>query len=246
MADEGQIVVSAAPVSADGTVGVTVSIADNPGIAGFTMSLNFDNTKLVPTSAARGAALAGGNFVSVLDSGVDVSTLTAVSVTWYSPADITADGALFTVRFNVKPGAKGAAGFTVSYKATNQALDGISFTVTGASVDFGEPAAFATVVTGSTLAVENGSVTGGVSYNIINSTETTPSADIILAIYDDTGKMVYVGKKNKTLAEGDNMDSFTDISVPNAADAKYTVKIFCWDGVNMMIPLANPAVFDFN
>jgi len=242
-AGESRFIVSAAPVSADGRVEVTVSIADNPGIAGFTMGLKFDSAKFVPVSAARGAALTAGSFTSVLDSDVDASTLSAVSVTWYTPANITTNGALFTVRFDVKPGAKGAAEFTVSCNATNQALADVPFTVIGASVDLGEPRPFVTVVTDSTLTVENGSVTGGVSYIVRNNTETAPSADIILAIYSDTGKLIYVEKRNKTLAIGNNADSFTGITLPNAAGAKYTVKIFCW---NAMSPLAAPAEFEFN
>jgi hypothetical protein len=66
---------------------------------------------------------------------------------------------------------------------------------------------------------------------------------LILAVYDNNGKLIKIEKEAATLTEGDNKKTFLLNTIP---DGKYMVKIFCWDNIASMVPLANPAVCTLN
>jgi transcription elongation GreA/GreB family factor len=85
-------------------VSVTVSLANNPGLATFTLNLNFDKSKLQPVSITQGAALTVGSIVSNIQSGLDPAQLDYVSAVWYNTTNTTANGVLYTVKFKIKDG----------------------------------------------------------------------------------------------------------------------------------------------
>ncbi|MDR3288646.1 MAG: chitobiase/beta-hexosaminidase C-terminal domain-containing protein, partial [Peptococcaceae bacterium] len=85
-------------------VSVTVSLANNPGLATFTLNLNFDKSKLQPVSITQGAALTVGSIVSNIQSGLDLTQLDYVSAVWYNTTNTTANGVLYTVKFKIKDG----------------------------------------------------------------------------------------------------------------------------------------------
>jgi len=109
------------------TVDVTVSAAQNPGLASLKLKLYFDNTKLEPVSITQGSALPVGNITSNVQGGGDLSGLDYVTAVWYNTEDVKINGGLFTVRFKVKDGAApGATPLTLSYSGndvTNQSGD---------------------------------------------------------------------------------------------------------------------------
>jgi len=243
--------VSASEPDEDGEFSAVVSMANNPGLATFKLRLYFDNTKIVPVSIAKGAALTVGDITSNIQiEDVDVSALDYVTAYWYNVTNITGNGAIFTVKFKVLPNTFGETALNLTYAVgdvSNQIGTDIDFVTTGAVVQFGEAPDYLVIVTGYDLVKDNNAITGGsVDYNIVNNSGDAKDVDAVIAIYADTGKMVYMARKSKELSLGSNEDSFTGINITNAASPKYTVKIFCWSNISIMEPLSDPAIFEFD
>jgi hypothetical protein len=90
--------------SAEGRTGelidIPVSFTGNPGVAAFSLKLNYDGTKLTPVSVSQGEALTDGSLVSNIQA-EDGAEQGYVSAVWVNAADFTGDGAVFTVRFKI-------------------------------------------------------------------------------------------------------------------------------------------------
>lgn len=83
-------------------VDITVTMSGNPGMATFNFVLNFDEDVLTPVSISQGEALSAGSFVSNMqEPGVDLSALHTVTAVWSNPSNVTADGVLYTVTFQI-------------------------------------------------------------------------------------------------------------------------------------------------
>ncbi len=83
------------------------------------------------------------------------------------------------------------------------------------------------VIDGNTATVELS------AYNR-NSDSDKQNPILVVAIYDEDGKVVYIN--NKTISAGDSVR--TDISLGGYAGAGRTVKFYLWDSFNNMCPLA--------
>ncbi|MDR3288648.1 MAG: hypothetical protein LBT22_04410 [Peptococcaceae bacterium] len=241
--------VSASAPDANGEFNAVVSIANNPGIATFTVRLNYDKSKITPVSLTQGAALTVGNITSNMQiPDVDVSRFDYVTAMWYNPSNITANGIVFTVKFKVKDGVSGETALGISYGAgdiSDQMGVDVDFVCQGTTAQL-EASAYVVVISEKGLRKQDGAITGEVEFNVINNSGSTRSAAVFIAVYDAAGKMVYTKvKADIPLARGDNAVRFTDISIANASSRLYTAKVFCWSSVNQMEPLAYPAILDF-
>ena len=95
------------------TVSVTVSVKRNPGIAGFRHTLQFDPTVLKFVSVEGAEVLQPGNLV-VNEEQAGSGQITLV---WFNPTDIDADGELYTLTFEILEGAaEGASDVTLSFE----------------------------------------------------------------------------------------------------------------------------------
>lgn len=98
---EGTVAIgSGAPVPG-GTVTIPVSINDNPGIAGFAFTVEYDTRVLTPTAITKSDLLTSGTFVSNLEQGIPAEELEEVAVYWGDASSITEDGVLFNITFDV-------------------------------------------------------------------------------------------------------------------------------------------------
>ena len=79
------------------TVTVPVSISGNPGIAGYSLKVNYDANVLTLNSMTAGSLISGGGTFSVNDE--------AHIVNWYTVDNLTGDGELLKLSFTVKEGA---------------------------------------------------------------------------------------------------------------------------------------------
>ncbi|MDR3271101.1 MAG: hypothetical protein LBT32_06325 [Peptococcaceae bacterium] len=105
-ADDGAIKTSAVWAD-DKNVDVTVTLARNPGLWGFTFYMNFDNTKLTLVSAAKKAVYPSLKTNADDGAGTDLTSLDRISMSWQNSdlVDDTQTGDLVTLRFQVKSGA---------------------------------------------------------------------------------------------------------------------------------------------
>ena len=236
---------------ANGEFNAVVSMANNPGLATFKLRLNFDKTKIVPISIIKGVDLTVGDVTSNLQiEGVDASALDYVTAYWYNTSNITGSGVIFTVKFKVLPNAFGETALELSYTdgdISNQLGNDIDFFTTGAVVQFGEIPDYLLIVTDYNLVKFGNAITGGsASYNIVNNSGDANNVSVVIAIYTDVGKLAYMAYKDKELVLGSNEDSFTGINILNATSPRHMVKVFCWNAMDKMEPLAAPVIFNFN
>lgn len=89
-----------------GTVTLPVTISQNPGIAGFLFTLNYDKTALVPKTITKGEILTAGTFTSNLEQGIPAEQLSEISVYWENDKNMTSNGVLFNITFEVKASAE--------------------------------------------------------------------------------------------------------------------------------------------
>jgi len=119
-----------------------VSVTNNPGIAGYNLVIEFDNTKLTPVTISEGDALAGGMiFISNLSGATqeEIAEKSAVTAVWGAPQDAAEDGMLFSVLFHAADTASGITGLQLASRGiviTNE--EDIGFILIGAIIELGE------------------------------------------------------------------------------------------------------------
>jgi len=220
-----------------------VSISNNPGIAGFTLRLHFDNTKLLPVLITNGEAITTEDISSNIQQGDDLSDLDFVTALWSNATNITADGTLYTVKFKVKEA--GFTQLTLSYTPgdiANQNLQPVNVDTVNGIADLPTPQDFVITVTNNGLINTGSVISGNLGFKITNNTESSGKADVILAIYDSE-KLVFLNvEKNFSLPKGDAPLGFTGLNVTVSGNCE--VKIMCWDSISTMRPMTLPKTFN--
>lgn len=108
-----EFAVESGRIPKDGTADTAVYLTKNPGISAFSIGVKYDAEKLKPIAVQTGAMLASAGTLSS-----DIETLSepgTLHVTWYSAADMTADGALFTVTWQALAADGSTAEIDLSY-----------------------------------------------------------------------------------------------------------------------------------
>ncbi len=120
------VTVSSLKATSGREVEISISIENNPGIAGYEITLNFDNTVLTPVSVANGDVF-NGELTSNIHNGEDLSKFTFVTATYAKTTNTEKNGTLVTFKFKVKDDAPiGKTALTLDCKVTNQSLDDVS------------------------------------------------------------------------------------------------------------------------
>lgn len=118
------------------TVTIPVSISDNPGIAAFRISINFDSSKLTPESVESGAVLSKGSLTTNLEE--EDFAGNSITVYWENPSDIKDDGELLLLTFSINEYCPdGDIPVTVSYEPSdiiNQSYEQVKLNKTDGAV----------------------------------------------------------------------------------------------------------------
>ncbi|MBQ8208820.1 MAG: S-layer homology domain-containing protein [Clostridia bacterium] len=118
-------------------VTVTINMSGNPGIAGMSVDVSFDNSVLTPVSASAGSALVGKGVTSNFDDpSADTSDLDTIFFQLVSMKNVTTNGAFFTITFKVKDGSDAAlSAIRINCNdAANQDLDDVYVNTTNGAV----------------------------------------------------------------------------------------------------------------
>jgi alpha-N-arabinofuranosidase len=103
--------------------------------------------------------------------------------------------------------------------------------------------AFITTVTGNTLEKQGDSLVGNLTASVKNQQGVTAYASVILALYDDRGKLIFHDAKNDVILNlGDTELRFDGITVPDTTLYNYFAKIFVWEK-DTFIPLCESEDF---
>lgn len=117
-----------------------VSVANNPGIAGYNLALDFDNTMLTPVAVEEGDALKNGVvFSSNLMGATEdkIADMNAVTTVWAIPSDDTNDGTLYSVTFRSASSTSGRTELKLTSRGVgNAAEEPVDFVLQSAAIDF--------------------------------------------------------------------------------------------------------------
>lgn len=242
-------------------IDIPISIADNPGIAGFSFTLNYDKEKLTPVAIEKSDMLIDGNFASNLDETEDGSNLDYVTATWSDTDLITEDGALFNVMFMVNENV--TAGETlpieISYGADDicdRYLNSIEATVNQGMIEIVE---YTEDDPGSDIATDvkpyyvddvyiqhsDGTVNDVIppegnfdlQLGIGSAEEEFIPAVVFVAVYNENGVMTSV--KQESITEEMLIDGICSVHIDESAENIAEVKVFIWDSLENMTPLAD-------
>ncbi len=129
---EGGTIKAKAVLAEGNKLVVTVSVENNPGIAGFMIKLSYDNTMLRPVEFADAELVDFESVVSNIQQGPEVvAGLEFVTAQYAQANNITGDGSLFTVVFDIID-ASVPATYTFGLDCgdiTNEKLQDMSFEV---------------------------------------------------------------------------------------------------------------------
>lgn len=130
------IVVNNTTVAAGATdVEVTISVRNNPGILGMTLTLAYDTTALTLKSAENGAAVS--DVLTMTKPGIMVSPCNFIWDGMELDPENIRDGALLILRFDVSSAAHGDYPVAITYRngnITDNNLQAIQFTVQNGSI----------------------------------------------------------------------------------------------------------------
>lgn len=235
-------------------VNVPVIIDDNPGIAGFSLKLNYDKNSLTPVSIRDGDALADGGTImddkSVIsnlhEDDIDSSELDYVTAYWNDNENLTKNGVLFTVQFLISENVNVNDILPIEISLDDDLMCNSNLNDVGINVNQGS-IKIADDVSSIKYKINNVSMqsSDGIVYDDIpkngdfyldvdvqSVTDEYASAEVIAAAYDENGCLVLVNTDEIWTSDVYNLyinQSDADIS---------TIKVFVWDSVDGMKPLA--------
>ncbi len=106
-AGDAALTVSAGSAKPGETIEVKISISNNPGVAGVDFELKFDKELVTPKAFVNGSAGFNGLSNVSSGSGLDMTTLDAVTGVFYRETNVNADTILCTYVFTVSEDAAG-------------------------------------------------------------------------------------------------------------------------------------------
>lgn len=260
-----KITVEAFEASAGEYIDIPVKISDNPGIAGFNFTLNYDKEKLTPVGIEKSEMLTDGNFASNLDETGDGAELENVTASWSDTDLITEDGALFNVMFVVNENV--TAGETVSVEIsceTDDMCDRYLNSIVPEMehgkiniVEFTEEDPGDDVVTDSMpyyvndvyMKLSDGTVIdelpeyGNFDLQVsIDSTEDEYVPAVMLtAAYDENGTLISI--QPAEITEDVLTDGACTVRIPESTAPIAEMKVLFWDSLDNMKPVAEALEF---
>ncbi len=126
----------------EGKLYVSGSIEENPGVAGFNLNLTFDPAKVCPIEFTDAEIVSVDDILSNLHQGPEIATNAgAVTVIIIKAQDVTEDGKLFTIAFDVLDGTADAGDMEMSLEVdadgcVNSALQKVNILPATATVSF--------------------------------------------------------------------------------------------------------------
>ncbi len=223
---------------AGNVIDVPVYITETSGVAGFSVKIEFDKTKLEPVSITQGEALSVGTLTSNIHQGGDMGRFDNVSAYWVNPYNVTGTGVAFTVKFKVKDGAVGEIPVTFTYdeadKPCDQSYNELDVEVVNGRITVEEEAikTYDYVINSLIGEVpESGSFYSEVS--VTKLTERDSKDVIVIAVYKD-GAMIDKICMKARFSKGESVEFGGWVT----AVAGCELKAFVWDGLDTMKPLA--------
>jgi len=226
-------------------VTVKLNASSNPGMSVGKLKIGFDSTMLVPVSVKKGSALNKAMyFTSNLDDqNIDPTEIDSITVTWMNMSDISDNGELAEIEFTVKENAVGSAEISVEIsELANAASKDITAESVNGRINFsnsGSGSQEEAVIGFSTAAITrtNDRISG--SIDISAYSDSARDALFIYTIYDDAGKLISAQTKRAKISAGANEVQLGTVNAKAENDHTYYVKVYMWDELNNLKPIAS-------
>ena len=229
-------------------IDVAVSVESNPGFAAFMLRVHFDNKKLEPLYTTKGSLLPNSGFSDNLPLESDLSY---VQTLFLYPSDVPSDGVLYTIRFMIKESVGERFVFYLDNSCEmlknnpddlNNPYD-ILFTSNIERFPATEKPVEIMFV-GDDLSVSSKTWVGSVKGIILENNDAASIIQennaVILAAYDSSRKMIYTKFTTvKSLAAIPGQPfTISDIAIPAKEGQSLELKLFLWNSLGQMEPLA--------
>ncbi len=224
--------------SAGDYVDVPVRITANTGAATFYLELHYDKTALTPVLITKGSALTDGSLTSnIQQDGGDYDFVTAY---WVNPANVSAEGVAFTVRFKVADGASGSLPVNLEYYENDppltQGFEELRVETVGGVVTLEGPTSGGGDYTVNSLTAESTGSTVRLKAQTTKNSAISGEDAFVIAMYKNNVlmDMLFIEAEfaqGQTVSLGGMM-----AYVPGAV-----YKAFVWDSLDSMTSLSNTA-----
>ena len=212
----------------DNTMLVSVLSESYTGVGAYNVTLSYDNEAITPVSVKNGD-LFESDVISNLDqSGVNVNELNEIKVLSFNDTDKVGEGVLFTVEFKIND----------EEKVTDvEITDALILTSSGDEVDFefSETKVRAEMTVTELVLVDASGNLG--KYTIEVDSNCTTDATIVVAAYNEMGKLIDMNSKDISLNKGENSFDGIPLKIKSGSENPYIV-VYLWDSLSNMTPLA--------
>lgn len=246
-------------------ISVPITISENEGIAGFNFKLEYDKNKLTPVAVTKGDILNDGSFTTNLIDETTGEDLDYITAYWNSTYNMTNNGELFRVEFLVNESAEIGQAIPVKLSYDENDLcdsylnnvganitDG-NITVTGIEQDIEADADLdiGYHIGEITMKSADGSTYSKIPQNgnfellaevagICSDVSDILPAKFIVAAYGFDNRLISI--KTKEISEQMIQNGEIGITVDSSEKAISELKIFVWDSINNMKPLADKVI----
>ncbi len=87
------------------------------------------------------------------------------------------------------------------------------------------------------------SLSGSLQLMVTNNSSDSKNAVVLIGVYDSKDKLVTSMQKSVALNAGVNNIESAQINISDAIDQQYTIKVYLWDSLGIMMPLATAKEF---
>ena len=84
-------------------------------------------------------------------------------------------------------------------------------------------------ITNNDMGIYGNNIFGSLSAEVTNKTDATIDANIILGVYDSSGKLVSNTIQTNELSPGNNIIDFSKVYIADLIDSSYKLKLFVWE-----------------
>ncbi len=236
-------------------VDVPIIISDNSGIAGFNFKISYDKSKLTPIEVIKGDVLSGEITSNLQEENINLSELNFVTACCSDIDNSNDNGVLCTIRFLIKDSA--ALNDTIPIEisqdktsvcgVSNQNIEDTEVLFVQGNVNITnnpltqeylyeiENVVLKTDIGEEVLKIPaNGDFYADINFHTL--IENFVPATVFATAYDTEGKIININMQS--IKENDFIAGNIKIHINKCIKDINTMKVFIWDSVNNMKPLA--------
>lgn len=224
------------------TVKIAAEIAENPGISSALLKLKYPKSALSYIDIEKGAMLNNGICnIHETDDGLNIL--------WINANNSYENGKLFAVNLSRNGDYEADVPISVTYSSgdiINDSFDDVNPKLNNASITLSDNTKeYGMSILENDVIYSETKVEGKVKLHI-QSDENNKTADLIVAIYDEEGRLLAIRTNDVTLSSGSNNIVVDVAAVITELYGSVTVKFLLWESTDDVEPLCGSELFVLN